>query len=448
MSWNDRVFVTGAVRFDDNSTFGVDAKALKYPKFSGTWVVSEESFWNFDAINSLRLRGAWGKAGRQPSSTAGQNIYVAGTGPGGQPAIRPDTPGNPGIRPETSTELELGFDFAIFDDRISGEFTNYSRMDKDQLRPIAIASSFGFPGSVDQNIGRIKSWGWEALLSARLYESDAVSLDLDLSADFTDNQIKNLGDYAGISSSIAVGLPYPNLTVGDVVVDANYVVGGAGTDAFNREYDATCDLGLSLNPVSGAPDPGTIGQFGRIKGGPQGDCFANENRYVSVGQAYASHTFSVAPRISLFNNRLQINALAEGRYGQFNTDDGHGWGHSYNNSKQSRIQTDILYAASRELNGNGISEFRSIYDADFWTLREVGTRYTLPESLVGRIGASRASLNVSARNLFLIYRAQKTVYGERVTDPEYGDGTGLSGAGNFYSLPPLTSLNATVRITF
>jgi TonB-linked SusC/RagA family outer membrane protein len=446
LSWNDRVFVTGAMRFDDNSTFGVDATALKYPKLSGTWVISEESFWNIDAVNSFRLRGAWGKAGRQPSATAGMNIYAANTGPAGQPAIRASSPGNPAIRPETSTETELGFDFALFDDRLSGEFTNYSRMDKDALRPIALAPSFGFPGSVDRNVGRIKSWGWEAILSARLYESDAISIDVDFATDYTANQIKNLGDYAGISSSLATGLSYPNVVHGDLVVDAQFVEGGKFANAFNKQLDAQCDLGVSLAPTGTSDVDQT--QWGRVPGGPTVDCWSNQNRRISVGQTFPEHTYSVAPRISLFNNQFQINALAEGRYGRLADDDGHAWGHSYNNSKDSRLLNDAIYTASRVLNGNGASFVRSTYNGDFWTMREIGARYTLPEALTGRIGASRASVNVSGRNLFLIWRAQTTIQGQRISDPEYGDGTNLDGDGNFYSLPPLSSINITMRITF
>ena len=89
IGYQDRIFLTGSVRFDDNSTFGVDAPSEKYPNVQGTWVLSEEGFWNIDAINSFRLRGAWGKAGRQPSATAQFNIFTVIPGPGGaQPATR------------------------------------------------------------------------------------------------------------------------------------------------------------------------------------------------------------------------------------------------------------------------------------------------------------------------------------------------------------------------
>jgi hypothetical protein len=178
------------------------------------------------------------------------------------------------------------------------------------------------------------------------------------------------------------------------------------------------------------------------------DCFTNQNLNIMVGQTFPSHTFSVAPRFSFLNNQLQITALAEGNYGRTNRDDGKGWGHTYNNSKASRLENDAIWVANTQLNGSGNNWVRNLYNADFWTLREVGARYTLPQSVIGSIGASRASLAVSARNLFLIWRAQTKVGGQQIVDPEYGDGRNLDGQGNFWSLPPLTSLNVTLRLTF
>jgi outer membrane cobalamin receptor len=64
--WQQRLFLTGAVRADDNSAFGQDFDLVYYPKVSGAWVLSEEDFWNVDIVNQLRVRAAWGKAGQQP----------------------------------------------------------------------------------------------------------------------------------------------------------------------------------------------------------------------------------------------------------------------------------------------------------------------------------------------------------------------------------------------
>jgi len=445
ISFRDRIFVTGALRFDDNSTFGVDAPAQKYPKLSATWVVSDESFWTLDFINSLRVRGAWGKAGRQPDALAGQNVYVAISGPGGVPAVRPSSPGNPGVEPEVSTEIELGFDMALLDDRVSAEFTYYSRQDKQALLGVPLPDSYGFPGTVDQNIGRIDNWGWEAQLSTRIYESQSLSFDLDLSADYTNNEIKDLSeDYTG---ALRIGLPYPYQQVSYWVTSGQFVAGGAYANAFSQQLDAMCDPGVSLAPDPN--DPAQYSRYGILPGGTPVDCSTLTGASnVFAGRSFSPWQFSVAPRISLLDNQLQIFAMAEGQYGRVREDNGHAWGHIYNNSKVSRLENDAVWVASQRLNGNSSNDWtKGLYDADFWKLREVGVRYNLPQSLIARTGASRASLAFSARNLWTIWQAQDDIYGLPVSDPEYGT-SDLSGDGNFWETPPLTSLNVTLRVTF
>jgi TonB-linked SusC/RagA family outer membrane protein len=434
IGWNDRLFVTAAVRFDDNSTFGTEAPAQTYPKFSGTWVVSEESFWNFDAINSLRIRGAWGKAGRQPDALSGFNTFTAVPGPGGSPALRPSAPGNPEVEPEVSTELELGFDMALFNDRVSTEFTYFDRTDKDALLGVAIPSSFGFPGSVDRNLGTIDAWGFEAQLNTRLIENDVFSFDLDLAGDWTDNEIKDLGEF-GATRDIAIGYPFPNITSDDVVVSAVFDPAGDRANAFGNNISAMCDAG-----VRDVDDD----QYGYKAGGTPTPCADIANQNILLGRAFARTTFRVAPRLSLLDNSLQIFALAEGQYGREGQANDKEWSHIYNNTQVSRLENDPVWVY-----GDRISDDtkREIYDADFWKLREVGARYNLPESVIGGLPIERASLAVSARNLWTIWVKQQEIYGARVTDPEYGTPT-LGGTGNFWEVPPLTSLNATLRVTF
>jgi hypothetical protein len=152
--------------------------------------------------------------------------------------------------------------------------------------------------------------------------------------------------------------------------------------------------------------------------------------------------------VSLLQNQLQIFALAEGQYGRLGDDSGHLWGHNYNNSQVSRVEDDPLWVAQDRASGTGCNFDKCMFDASFWKLRELGMRYNLPQSLIGRTGASRASLAFSARNLWTIWRAQPTISGHQVTDPEFGDPTSLTGGVNFYRQPPLTRLNMTLRVTF
>ena len=464
VSWNDRIFLTGSVRFDDNSTFGADVPMRKYPNVSGAWVISEESFWNVDWVNALRLRGAWGKAGRQPSATAGINTFAVIPGPQGSAAIRAASPGNPAIEPEVSTEFELGFEFAMLDDRISAEFTSYNRSDRNALLSEAIPSSFGFPGSTQKNLGRIDNWGWEARVRMRVYENDAFAFDLDLGADHTMNEIKELGTTAGTYTR-AIGLPWPGHATDDRVVSAQFQPADCDptvcdrTNAWGDRISAMCDSGISLAPaaVVAAAADGTLtqiekdaaqfrlDQYGVIQGGDPVPCGPNQNIGLYAGPGFATYVFTIAPRISLLDNTLVIFALAEGQYGRTSRDDLTDWGHHrFHNSLISRTEDDPLWVYAEQL---GDDYARQLYDADFWRIREIGARYTIPPSLVERMGASRGSIAFSARNLFTPWRKQTDIYGAQLADPEYGQPS-ETGAGNYWVMPGGANLNLTLRVTF
>src|SRR6185503_4295582 len=84
IAWKNRLFLTGALRADGNSAFGSNFKAAYYPKFSASWVISEEPFLaNSSFISQLKLRGAWGRAGLQPDVFFAIQTYVAAVGSSG-----------------------------------------------------------------------------------------------------------------------------------------------------------------------------------------------------------------------------------------------------------------------------------------------------------------------------------------------------------------------------
>jgi TonB-dependent SusC/RagA subfamily outer membrane receptor len=74
----ERLFLTGAVRFDDNSAFGKNFNATAYPKASASWLLSEEPFWDKGFFNTLRLRGAFGASGQQPGYYRCASLLLAG----------------------------------------------------------------------------------------------------------------------------------------------------------------------------------------------------------------------------------------------------------------------------------------------------------------------------------------------------------------------------------
>ncbi|HEY9225327.1 MAG TPA: TonB-dependent receptor, partial [Gemmatimonadaceae bacterium] len=118
VGWNNRVFLTGAVRADDNSAFGKDYSAAYYPKLSGSWVISEEPLWQDKAgvlgrvVSDLRFRFAYGAAGNQPGTFDAARLYASSVGYQNAGGLVPSSYGNPELKPERSTELEMGFETA------------------------------------------------------------------------------------------------------------------------------------------------------------------------------------------------------------------------------------------------------------------------------------------------------------------------------------------------
>jgi hypothetical protein len=447
-SFKDRFFLTGALRFDDNSTFGTAAPPVRYPRLSASWVVSDESFWSLDQVSTFRVRAAWGKAGRQPSALSRITTFMPTPGPSGEAAILPSTVANDAIEPEVSTELELGFEYAVLNDRISGEFTHYNRSAENQLLDLALSPSRGIPGAVQKNAGRLDNWGWEATMNSHVYDRGGFSFDLDLGADHADNEIKELGDYPG-DNNIRIGLPYPNNTVAIRVTEAKFVNSNEPSNyrtSFGERIMAYCDQGVSLAPAGSSAV--TKLQYGLMPGGESGSC--STANYTYVGRGFATYTFRVSPRFSFFDNRLSVFALAEGQYGRTNQASDKMYGHVYLASPDARIEINPVFMA--EVLGSPTSTTstmgRTFYDADFWKLREIGARVSIPNSVARRFKASNASIALSGRNLLTLWQAQEYINGLKITDPEYGNPSNAGGGGSFYQTPPLSSVTATLRVSF
>src|SRR5690606_12686857 len=109
ISWKNRLFLTGAVRGDDNSAFGANFDFVVYPKISAAWVISVEPFFsNSSLISTLKLRAAWGKAGQQPNVFSAVQTYGPSVGASGTPTVTPLNVGNPDLKPEVTREIEAG----------------------------------------------------------------------------------------------------------------------------------------------------------------------------------------------------------------------------------------------------------------------------------------------------------------------------------------------------
>src|SRR4051812_32145511 len=133
VGWNDRLFLTAAVRYDASSTFAPSERWQAFPKFSASYVaLQNQPGW----LNSLRLRGALGWAGSQPGILNAYSQFVSYTQLpfAGRPGFVNDvTFGNPDLRNERAREWELGTEAGVLDGRVGIEVTYYDRLVSDLL---------------------------------------------------------------------------------------------------------------------------------------------------------------------------------------------------------------------------------------------------------------------------------------------------------------------------
>ena len=187
----DRYFLTVGARVDGNSAFGRDFGLQTYPKASLSWVASDEPFWR-PSLGTLKLRAAYGQAGRAPGAFDAVQTYEA-IGWGGQPAYRPLNIGNPRLGPERTKELELGFDATALDGRVSLDFTSFRARTVDALLPVRLIPSLGFLGSQLENVGTLSKHGVEAALSATIIDRPAFGVTGGLTYSTNYSNVESLG---------------------------------------------------------------------------------------------------------------------------------------------------------------------------------------------------------------------------------------------------------------
>lgn len=434
LGWRNRVFLTAAIRGDDNSAFGTDFDAAIYPKLSGAWVVHEEPFWNLNWVDQFRLRGAWGAAGQQPSTFDAARLYSPTVGHNNQPAIQPQAFGNPMLKPERGEELELGFDASFLDGRLSLEYTLYDRAVKDAIVNRPLPPSSGFSGSQIVNIGRVNAWGHEVALNALLVGMDRFSWDFDTQIATMGNEIVDLGgnEFIGAGGQAQHREGY---SIADIFM---YKILSAEIDAGGFVTQALCD--------------GGTGRDGMSQGGAAVDC--NDAGPVLWGHSQPTWQFGLGTTFT-FWDRLRLYGRIEGNGGHWQSNTEIRAQHNLGLSRGVLERTDPMLMAYRAIENDATGMYRG----DFLRLREVSANYTLTPALAGRIGANSGSVSLGMRNVMMLWTKENgwgtarngsitlPLAGMTAWDPEVR-GTGQLASNYQTIMPPTASLTLSVRLSY
>jgi TonB-linked SusC/RagA family outer membrane protein len=196
-SFNDRYLLTTTLRADASSRFSSDNRWGYFPSVALAWRINNEKFLqNVESLSNLKLRLSYGKTGQQDigSDYPYQSTYTASYnesrykfGDTWLTTYRPDGY-DPNIKWETTTTYNVGLDWGVLNNRISGSIDYYHRKTKDLLNTIYVPAGSNYTNMITTNIGSMKNDGIEFALNAIPVKTK--DLEWSVNANFTWNKSK------------------------------------------------------------------------------------------------------------------------------------------------------------------------------------------------------------------------------------------------------------------
>ncbi len=373
LAWRDRVFLNGALRGDKNTAFGTGIGWIWYPSVSGSWVISEEGFFpKLDAVSDLRLRAAYGQAGLRPGATDALLSFgsqITAFNQSDVPAITINEIGNPELKPERTSEWELGFESGWFGGRLGLETTWYYKKSTDALVNRPLAHSAGGSTNRWENLGSVKNSGLELGLNGEAVRTDDFDWNFNLTGSWLSNELLDLG-------TDAEGNPLPPIefATGRQRHQEGYPLGGYWQPRILSFSDENGDGIIAADEV------------------------VVDTASSYLGSSFPTKEASLSTDFT-FWKALRLSALFDykGGYKLFNqTEDVRC--RSYANCQEAYTGSLKQQAAivARAAYGSWAGY---IEDADFLKLRELSLTFMLPHGWTRSFKASDLRLTLAGRNL-------------------------------------------------
>lgn len=381
-----------SARVDGSSRFGNDNRYGLFPAGSVGWVVSEEGFASGLAglVPYLKLRASYGVTGNAGIGNFGSLGLWGGGSYAGQSAIQPTQIPNPNLTWETTRQTNLGLDFGLFANRITGEFDVYDKLTEDLLLNVQIPATSGFNTSL-RNVGKLENKGWELTVNTfNLVGNFRWNSTFNISNN--ENKITDLDGQIITAGLASLSRAMEGQPIGVFFAPKFFGVDQTNGDAlFSVFSDVDCKVprsdadggpsttnyNLATRCVIGNPNPKFIGGLGNtfsFRGLDVGVQF----QFVYGNDAYIGGS----GRWSRGNGIFEDNSYRE----QLN---------SWTPENKSNRIPQARYLST---NGNQHSS-RYISDASYVRLKTVSVGYTVPRQYLNGSGLNRMRFYANGVNL-------------------------------------------------
>ena len=456
-SYNNRYLFQATVRYDGSSKFGKDNRWGCFPSVALGWRISEEEFFPKDAVvNNLKFRLSWGRLGNENAlgyydflalistyNTMYQG-YVRGNGENAWAGSIARGLENRSLKWETTDTKNIGFDFGLFNNKLTGALNYYYNQTEDLLITKALPPSAGLENPT-LNVGKIRNTGFEMELNW----ADNIN-DFDYNVGFnvttTNNKVVELSDNDQVLKG--EGLKYgtehfPTETRVGQPIGGFYLYRTDGIFQNMNEVNAHVNKNGEL--IQPNAQPGDI-RFKDLNG--DGKINDADKEYCGSGIPSLEVNLNLSANYKGFDFSAVIGSAWN--YKLYN---GNKYFYEGMNSKSNMLKstldawtpqntnTNVPRAVYQDPNGNMKESDRFLENGDFIRLRQVQLGYTLPKSLLQHMHLDKLRFYVSGENLF-------TITGYNGIDPEFSRTSVLNTGIDNLIYPFTRSFTVGAQLTF
>lgn len=377
--FNEKYLFSGSIRSDGSSRFGSDNRYGTFPAASAGWIITGEDFLSENKIVSfLKLRASYGLTGNaEIGNFASRGLYSASAYEE-ESGLIPTTLPNPDLRWEKTKQFDIGLDYGLFEDRITGEIDYYIKNTDDLLLNLPLPATSGY-SIITKNIGKLENKGVEFVLNTQNFVGD-FTWNTNFNVAFNRNKVTDLagntifGDSRGLGQiregepmAVFWGPKYAGVDPDNG--DALYYV-RPGSDETTNVY------GEAEHQKVGDPNPKAIGGF--------------TNNF-----SYKGFDLSILMQFVTGNDIYNMAGFFQSVNGDFfdnQTKD------QMNRWQQPGDITNVPQA--RLFAGNGSQKSsRWVQDGSFLRINYVNLGYKLPDAWIKKVKFTSARVYVQGTNL-------------------------------------------------
>lgn len=215
LTYNDKYLFTASIRRDGSSRLAPQNRWANYPALAFAWKLKDDFFKDSKTLSDLKLRLGYGITGSQSLSSNFNNIFIQqystgivqsqyGFGSSFTP-ISLSGAYNDNLKWEKQTTYNVGFDYGIFNNRITGALDVYYKKTTDLFNFAPVPDGGNFSNFLLQNVGSFTNKGVEFSINAQVIKSKDFSWNVNFNATKFERRVEYLANHADIPAGSAPG---------------------------------------------------------------------------------------------------------------------------------------------------------------------------------------------------------------------------------------------------